>query len=130
MSNQYKVTVNGKIFDVSVEEIEKSTTVQEVQAPVVQDTLEVQNVQQEKQEVVTQPEGEVIQITSPMPGNIWKVLKQPNERVNKHEAILILEVMKMENEIVAPESGVITNILVSEGNKVEASQLIVEMRIN
>lgn len=127
MNNQYKVTVNGKIFDVSVEEVDASTTAKNVQIPVAQDTLEPQNVQPEKQEVVPQTQAEGIQITSPMPGNIWKILKKPNEKVNKHEAILILEVMKMENEIVAPEAGVITSILVNEGNKVDAGQLIVEM---
>ena len=62
-------------------------------------------------------------------GNIWKIVKKPNEKVNKHETILILEVMKMENEIVAPESGTITNILVAEGNKVDAGQVIIEMMV-
>ena len=65
-----------------------------------------------------------------MPGNIWKIVKKPNEKVNKHETILILEVMKMENEIVAPEAGTITNILVAEGNKVDAGQVIIEMIVD
>ena len=126
MNKQYKVTVNGKIFDVNVEEVAEGAVVQSAPAPVEQPVV----VEQPKQpEVVAiQPTGgNVTQITSPMPGNIWKIVKKPNEKVNKHETILILEVMKMENEIVAPIAGTITNILVAEGNKVDAGQVIIEM---
>ena len=127
MNKQYKVTVNGKVFDVNVEEVSEGAVVQSAPAPVVEQPVVVE--QPKKPEVVaTQPTGgSVTQITSPMPGNIWKIVKKPNEKVNKHETILILEVMKMENEIVAPESGTITNILVAEGNKVDAGQVIIEM---
>ena len=128
MNKQYKVTVNGKVFDVNVEEVAEGTVVQNtVSAPVEQPVV----VEQPKQpEVAPQTiGGNVTQITSPMPGNIWKIVKKPNEKVNKHETILILEVMKMENEIVAPEAGTITNILVAEGNKVDAGQVIIEMMV-
>ena len=125
MNKQYKVAVNGKVFDVNVEEVAEGTVVQSAPAPVEQPVV----VEQQRQpEVASQPVGgNVIQITSPMPGNIWKIVKKPNDKVNKHETILILEVMKMENEIVAPEAGTITNILVNEGNKVDAGQVIIEM---
>ena len=128
MNKQYKVTVNGKVFDVNVEEVAEGTVVQNtVSAPVEQPIV----VEQPKQpEVVPQTiGGNVTQITSTMPGNIWKIFKKPNEKVNKHETILILEVMKMENEIVAPEAGTITSILVAEGNKVDAGQVIIEMMV-
>jgi len=125
MNKQYKVTVNGKVFDVNVEEVAEGAVLQQsvpVEQPVVVETPKQPEV------VAPQPTGgNVTQITSPMPGNIWKIVKKPNEKVNKHETILILEVMKMENEIVAPEAGTITNILVSEGNKVDAGQVIIEM---
>ena len=127
MNKQYKVTVNGKIFDVNVEEVAEGAVVQSAPAPVVEQPVVVEQPKQ-PEVVVSQPTGgNVTQITSPMPGNIWKIVKKPNEKVNKHETILILEVMKMENEIVAPEAGTITNILVAEGNKVDAGQVIIEM---
>jgi glutaconyl-CoA decarboxylase len=132
MNKQYKVTVNGKIFDVNVEEVAEGAVMQQsAPAPVVEQPTVVEQPKQPevKQEVAPQPAmgGNVTQITSPMPGNIWKIVKKTNEKVNKHETILILEVMKMENEIVAPEAGTITNILVAEGNKVDAGQVIIEM---
>ena len=129
MNKQYKVTVNGKMFDVNVEEVAEGASVQQTASiPVEQPVV----VEQPKQTEVVAPQpvgGNVTQITSPMPGNIWKIVKKPNEKVNKHETILILEVMKMENEIVAPEAGTITNILVAEGNKVDAGQVIIEMMV-
>jgi len=126
MNKQYKVTVNGKVFDVNVEEIGEGVAVQSTPVPVVEQPVVAEEPKQP--EVVQQSTGgNVTQITSPMPGNIWKIVKKPNEKVNKHETILILEVMKMENEIVAPEAGTITNILVAEGNKVDAGQVIIEM---
>ena len=131
MNKQYKVTVNRKIFDVSVEEVAEGTAVQSAPAPVAQEVVvEQTKLEEVNQEVVNKPVENATQITSPMPGNIWKILKKVNDRVNKHETILILEVMKMENEIVAPEAGTITNILVAEGNKVDAGQVIIEMTIN
>lgn len=129
MNKQYKVTVNGKIFDVNVEEVAEGATVVQSAPVAVEQPAVVEEPRQP--EVAPQPVGgNVTQITSPMPGNIWKIVKKPNEKVNKHETILILEVMKMENEIVAPEAGTITNILVAEGNKVDAGQVIIEMTIN
>ena len=131
MNKQYKVTVNGKVFDVNVEEIGEGAVVQNTPVSAIQETVVEQPKPQEvKTEVAPQPAGNVTQITSPMPGNIWKIVKKANEKVNKHETILILEVMKMENEIVAPEAGTITNILVAEGNKVDAGQVIIEMTVN
>ena len=131
MNKQYKVTVNGKEFDVSVEEIcqgvaTASPVVSAPVQPVVAET-KVEEAPKVAQPVAVAENADTVKITSPMPGNIWKILKKPNEKVNKHETILILEVMKMENEIVAPEAGTITNILVNEGNKVDAGQLIIEM---
>jgi biotin carboxyl carrier protein len=129
MNKQYKVTVNGKIFDVNVEELGESQIVQNIPDP-QEVVAEQPKIQEVKQEVEPKPvSGNVTQITSPMPGNIWKIIKKPNDKVNKHETILILEVMKMENEIVAPEAGIITNILVNEGNKVDAGQVIIEMTV-
>ena len=62
-----------------------------------------------------------------MPGNIWKIKTSVGSKVNKHDVLLILEAMKMENEIVAPEAGTVTNILVKEGDSVNPGQLMVEI---
>jgi biotin carboxyl carrier protein len=55
-----------------------------------------------------------------MPGKILAVKKNAGETVKSGEAILILEAMKMENEIVAPQDGTIASINVSVGDAVES----------
>ena len=51
-------------------------------------------------------------IEAPMPGYIWKMLKEPGDEVKAGEAIMILVAMKMENEIKSPKDGVVTEIFV------------------
>ncbi|MBO5598044.1 MAG: OadG family protein [Oribacterium sp.] len=61
-----------------------------------------------------------IKVEAPMPGKILAVKKNAGETVKSGEAILILEAMKMENEIVAPQDGTIASINVSVGDAVES----------
>ena len=61
-----------------------------------------------------------IKVEAPMPGKILAVKKNAGEAVKSGEAILILEAMKMENEIVAPQDGTIASINVSVGDAVES----------
>jgi len=51
-------------------------------------------------------------IEAPMPGYIWKMLKEPGDEVKAGEPIMILVAMKMENEIKSPKDGVVTEIFV------------------
>jgi len=60
------------------------------------------------------------QIKSPMAGNIWKVLKNQGESVKAGEVLIILEAMKMENEIRSPIDGVVSSMDAVAGNAVSA----------
>jgi len=63
-------------------------------------------------------EGEVT-IKSPLPGQIKKVFKKVDDEVEEGESILVLEAMKMENEIKSPKKGVLKKISVKEGGSVD-----------
>ena len=63
-------------------------------------------------------EGEIT-IKSPLPGQIKKVFKKVDDEVEEGESILVLEAMKMENEIKSPKKGVIKKISVKEGGSVD-----------
>lgn len=65
-----------------------------------------------------------LSVESPMPGKILSVKTSVGQAVKRGDVILILEAMKMENEIVAPEDGVITSIDVSSGDSVESGTLL------
>ncbi len=61
--------------------------------------------------------GEVVK--SPMPGNILKINVTVGQKVNEGDTLLVLEAMKMENEIAAPKAGTVAQIVVSKGAVVE-----------
>ncbi len=59
-------------------------------------------------------------VTTAMPGRMVRVLCSQGDKVKKGDALLIVEAMKMENEIKAPVSGELVEVFVSEGNTVDA----------
>ena len=61
--------------------------------------------------------GEVVK--SPMPGNILKINVTVGQKVNEGDTLLVLEAMKMENEIAAPKAGTVAQIIVFKGAVVE-----------
>ncbi len=67
--------------------------------------------------------GEVVK--SPMPGNILKVNVSAGQKVNEGDVLLILEAMKMENEVVATKSGTVAQIVVTKGAVVETGAALV-----
>ncbi|WP_202592690.1 biotin/lipoyl-containing protein, partial [Vagococcus lutrae] len=66
-------------------------------------------------------------VTAPMPGNIYKVQAKAGQAVKEGETVIVLEAMKMENEIVAPADGTISAINVTEGQAVEADDVLFEL---
>ena len=65
-----------------------------------------------------------IQIVSPMPGRIVKVLVKTGDVVAPRQGLLVVEAMKMENELRAPRAGTVTEVRVSEGAPVEANVVL------
>lgn len=71
------------------------------------------------------PSGEGLTMDSPMPGNILDIRVKVGEQVKENQVIVILEAMKMENEIVAPKDGVITALYVTKGSPIDVGAPIV-----
>ncbi|WP_297520195.1 pyruvate/oxaloacetate carboxyltransferase [Thermococcus sp.] len=72
------------------------------------------------------PAGEGV-VTSPMPGKILRILVKEGEQVKTGQGLVVLEAMKMENEIPAPKDGVVKRILVKEGDTVDTGQPLIEL---
>lgn len=64
--------------------------------------------------------GGVVSIDSPMPGKIIKILKKEGDEVKEGEGVIVVEAMKMENELRTPKAGKVRDIKVKEGDAVEA----------
>ncbi|PKL00695.1 MAG: acetyl-CoA carboxylase biotin carboxyl carrier protein subunit [Tenericutes bacterium HGW-Tenericutes-1] len=103
----YKVKVNGKVYEVELE------TVEEVKGSITPSTTE-----QPKKEVKLDGHA----VVAPMQGTILKSHVQVGTKVSKGTKLFVLEAMKLENEILAPHEGVVTEILVAPGQKVDLNQ--------
>ncbi len=62
--------------------------------------------------------GGEMPLKAPMPGTILSVMKKPGDPVKKGDVVLILEAMKMENEIVSMADGIVAQVLVNKGSSV------------
>lgn len=115
----YRITVNGNEYDVAVEEVGASTS---TSAPKAAPKAAP------KKAAKAAPKASAgagsVKVSSPMPGKILSVKKNVGDSVNKGDTILVLEAMKMENDIVAPEDGTIASIDVNEGASVEAGAVL------
>ena len=97
----YKVTVNGNVYEITLEVIDKA-------------------------DIKAAPAAAGSQsINSPMPGTILKVNVQNGQSVKKGDVLMVLEAMKMENEIMAPKAGTIAQVVVSKGSSVNTGDVLI-----
>ncbi|MGH9162526.1 MAG: biotin/lipoyl-containing protein [Vicinamibacteraceae bacterium] len=69
----------------------------------------------------------IVQIAAPMPGKVLRVHARIGEDVAARQPLVVVEAMKMENELSAPRAGRVKAVLVGEGQSVEAGRVLVEM---
>ena len=116
----YTITVNGNVYNVTVEE---GTTAGVVQAPAAAPKAAPAA---PKAAAPAGAQGSVV-VTAPMPGKILDVKAQLGASVSRGDVVLILEAMKMENEVVAPQDGTIASINVNVGDMVEPGAVLATM---
>ena len=66
------------------------------------------------------------QLKAPMPGNIIRVCVKNGEKVNRGQTLMVLEAMKMEHPILAPENGRVESLLFQEGDVVKTDEQLIE----
>ena len=123
----YRITVNGTTYDVAVEEADGSAVsaapVPKAAAPAPKAAAPAPK---PAAPAASGSAGSVV-VAAPMPGKILGVKVDSGKAVKKGEVLLILEAMKMENEIVAPQDGTVASINCNEGQQVEAGALLATM---
>ncbi len=112
----YKIKVNGKVYEVEVEVCEKDGNI----------SREEKSNEAPKSSQTNKSEGDKIE--APMQGNVLSIKVSKGSKVNSGEVLMILEAMKMENEILAPRDCVIEDILVSEGKTVNNKDVMFIIR--
>lgn len=121
---KYKVTLNNRVYEVEVEQGEAMLVNEyELAAPAAAAPAAAPVAVAPAATPAAAPAagalaaGEVI--TSPMPGNILKINVTQGQKVNEGDVLIVLEAMKMENEISATKSGTVAQINVTKGAVVE-----------
>ena len=108
---KYRVNVNGTAYEVEIEEMNGAPAAAPVAAAPAAAPAPAAS-------------GTGESITSPMPGNILAVNVAAGDTVKKGQVLMILEAMKMENEIMAPHDGKVTAVAVTKGAAVESGALL------
>ena len=104
---KYKVNVNGTSYEIEIELMSETESVSAPQAA-----------------PQAAPAGDGEKITSPMPGTILDVKVNVGDQVKKGQVLMILEAMKMENEIMAGADGTVTSVSVSKGASVQTGDML------
>lgn len=125
--SKYRITVEGKTYEMDVELIGANGA---VVAPVVKAAAPVAAAPKAAPAPVAAKPAAVGSgsVVAPMPGTILKVLKATGDSVKAGEVVLILEAMKMENEITAPVDGTIESLSLTEGSTVAGGDLLFDVK--
>ncbi len=110
---KYRVIVDGQEYEVGIEPLDASEL-----KPMHQETAPVKKPEQ------ADPALGGENVLSPMPGNILSIRIQNGVSVKKGQVLMILEAMKMENEIIAPRDGTIVSVKVASGAAVDTGAVL------
>lgn len=116
-----KITVNGTTYDVQVEET-GATSAPVAAAPVAAPAAPAAPA---PAAAPASAAGAGTKVESPMPGTVLDIKVANGASVKEGEPVVILEAMKMENEINAPCSGTVTSVCVAKGDSVESGTVLV-----
>ena len=116
----YKIKVNGKSYRVELESIEQVGSEKVVEKKKDEPKAAQPNV------VATSGEGK--NVVSPIQGGVVGVKVSVGAAVKKGDVLVVVEAMKLENDVVSPYDGVVSEILVKKGDNVTANQTIVVIK--
>ena len=127
---KYKVTLNGRTYEVEVEagkamllsEYEAVAPAAPAAAPAAAAPAAAPAAAAPAAPAVT---GAGEAVNAPMPGNILKVNVSVGQTVKEGDLLVVLEAMKMENEIMAPKNGTVAQVLVQKGSTVDTGATLV-----
>lgn len=118
----YTITVNGNVYEVTVEEGFSGEA-----RPAPGPTPKVIPMAAPKAAPAASGAAGSVSVTSPMPGKILAIKVKPDQAVSKGEVLMVLEAMKMENDIVAPQDGTVATVNVAVGESVEPGATLATM---
>ena len=129
---KYKVTLNNRVYEVEVEMgqamliDEYDAVAPAAPAPAAPAVVSAASAAPAAAPAAALASGEVVK--SPMPGNILKINVAPGQKVEEGDVLIVLEAMKMENEIMAPAAGTVDTVPAAKGASVNAGDVLVTLK--
>lgn len=114
----YKIKVNGKTYRVELEAIEESTS--PASSP--------KEVKKEEPKKAAPSSSDAQQVLSPIQGTVVNIKVKPGDKVKKGDVLLIIEAMKLENEVPSPFDGEVAEVLVSKGQNVSTKEVVLTIK--
>lgn len=136
---KYKITVNGKSYEVEVEDmggsmdtasgqvVKPTTAPVSNPAPSVTTAAPVKKAEPKKAETPKPVPQGAETVEAPMPGTILDIKVSQGDEVQEGQVLLVLEAMKMENEIVAPRAGKVAAVNTTTGAAVDAGDALISL---
>jgi biotin carboxyl carrier protein len=136
---KFLIKVNGNQYEVEVEEVRDGSvpvyvpTAPAVNAPAAAPVQAAAPAPAapaapaHEKKAVTGGSVGAVKVNAPMPGTILKVVASVGDKVRRGQVLVVLEAMKMENDIVAPSDGVVASINVDKGASVNAGDLLASL---
>lgn len=121
---KYRVTLNNRVYEVEVEE-GSAVLLNEYEAASPAPAAVSAPAPKQDSAPAPAPSGDGNAVKAPMPGNILKISVTVGQKVSEGETLLVLEAMKMENEVTADRSGTVTGIIAAKGQTVETGDPLV-----
>ncbi len=125
---QYRVTVNGQSYDVAVEELGAGAASPRAAAPVQAPAVPAAAPAPVAAPAASaSPSAGATTVKAPMPGTVMSFKVSVGQAVNRGDVLLILEAMKMENEIVAPQAGKVAALKVPVSASVNTGDPLIDL---
>ena len=122
---EYTITVNGVAYDVTVDEKGNGgASAAPAAAPVAKAAAPAAT----PAPVQKASQSGNISVTAPLPGKILSIKFKEGDSVHSGDVLLVLEAMKMENDIVAPKDGTVVSINAKVGDSVESAQVLIGLQ--
>ncbi|MBK3518699.1 biotin/lipoyl-containing protein [Carboxylicivirga marina] len=138
---KFSFTIRGNKYDVHLKDIEENIAQLDVngtqyEVEIHQEVKKAKTPRLVRKEIQRKPGegfitkkdgGKVVKVNAPLPGNIFKVLVKEGDEVKKGDVLLVMEAMKMENNVLAEKEGTVASVKVSVGDAVLQNDVLIEM---
>jgi biotin carboxyl carrier protein len=125
---KYNIVVNGTTYQVEVDEVGGTSAPSIAVAPSAGAPTGAAPATPAPAAPAVAPSAGAETISSPMPGTVLEVKVTPGQAVKAGDVLLILEAMKMENEIMAPSDGTVDTVPVAKGASVNSGDVLVTLK--